>query len=211
MLSTRPVQMVRRVRRRSASISSCLLLWVRPPPPFETLADIPQSILTGYQCLALATGLLGRWRFYYPPLATLVRLLALQGICWPATQLTLTVLGHAARPVITWAAIGTTTCMSRSVRCGSRATSGGSAMRARTQVAPRRPQRTSASRVAAVGHRRRVGWAAVGLARGRCAVRAPCGDRIRRDGVGQSSCVASGSSLHARGSADQTYTTHRWS
>lgn len=91
-------------------------LWVRPLPPTEAHAHPSQSILTGYQCLALATGLLGRWRLYYPPLATLVRLLALQGICWPATHLTLTVLGHAARPVITWAAIGTTTCMSRSVQ-----------------------------------------------------------------------------------------------
>lgn len=84
-------------------------LWVRPLPPTEAHAHPSQSILTGYQCLALATGLLGRWRLYYPPLATLVRLLALQGICWPATHLTLTVLGHAARPVITWAAIGTMT------------------------------------------------------------------------------------------------------
>ena len=116
MLSTHLAQTVRRVRRRSASISSCLLSGCVPRHPFETRADLPQAILTGYQCLALATGLLGRWRFYYPPLATLVRLLALQGICWPATQLTLTVLGHAARPVITWAAIGTTTCMSRSVQ-----------------------------------------------------------------------------------------------
>lgn len=75
-----------------------------------------QAILTGYQCLALATGLLTRWRLYYPPLSTLVRLLALQGICWPATHLTLTVLGHEVRPVVTWAVIGTTTCCSRSIQ-----------------------------------------------------------------------------------------------
>ena len=75
-----------------------------------------QAILTGYQCLCLTTGLLTRWRLYYPPLSTLVRLLALQGICWPATHLTLTILEHEKRPVITWAVIATTTCMSRSVQ-----------------------------------------------------------------------------------------------
>ncbi|KAJ8689162.1 hypothetical protein PTI98_013212 [Pleurotus ostreatus] len=47
------------------------------------------SILTGFQCLALTTGLLTRWRIYYTPLSTLVRLLGLQAICWPATNWTL--------------------------------------------------------------------------------------------------------------------------
>ncbi|OBZ73184.1 hypothetical protein A0H81_06892 [Grifola frondosa] len=37
------------------------------------------SILTGWQCLQLTTGLLKRWRVYYSPLPTLIRLLALQG------------------------------------------------------------------------------------------------------------------------------------
>jgi hypothetical protein len=45
-----------------------------------------QALLTAFQCLALSTGLLKRWRVYYPPLATLIRLIALQGICWPATK-----------------------------------------------------------------------------------------------------------------------------
>ncbi|KAJ7207899.1 N-glycosylation protein-domain-containing protein [Mycena pura] len=74
------------------------------------------AILTGYQCLALTTGLLTRWRVYYPPLATLIRLLALQAICWPATHLTLSLLDHARRPAAVWAVIGTTTCASRSVQ-----------------------------------------------------------------------------------------------
>ncbi|KAJ7186956.1 N-glycosylation protein-domain-containing protein [Mycena filopes] len=74
------------------------------------------AILTGYQCLALTTGLLTRWRVYYPPLPTLIRLLALQAICWPATHLSLTLLNHARRPVVVWAAIGSTTCASRSVQ-----------------------------------------------------------------------------------------------
>ncbi|KAL4263344.1 hypothetical protein AB1N83_007005 [Pleurotus pulmonarius] len=80
------------------------------------------SILTGFQCLALTTGLLTRWRIYYTPLSTLVRLLGLQAICWPATNWTLRIFdggmfeGAARRPVIVWAIIGTTTCVSRSVQ-----------------------------------------------------------------------------------------------
>ncbi|KAF8966745.1 N-glycosylation protein-domain-containing protein [Flammula alnicola] len=89
----------------------------RPPPErVDYFISALWAILTGYQCLSLATGLLTRWRLYYPPLSTLVRLLALQGICWPATHLTLTILEHEKRPAITWAVIGTTTCMSRSVQ-----------------------------------------------------------------------------------------------
>ncbi|KAF8804173.1 hypothetical protein BYT27DRAFT_7214247 [Phlegmacium glaucopus] len=89
----------------------------RPPPErVDYFISALWAILTGYQCLSLTTGLLTRWRLYYPPLSTLVRLLALQGICWPATHLTLTILEHEKRPVITWALIATTTCMSRSVQ-----------------------------------------------------------------------------------------------
>lgn len=82
----------------------------------HTLRLFEQSILTGYQCLALVTGLLVRWRAYYPPLATLIRLLALQAICWPATHFTLTLLSHRTRPAICWAVVGSTTCVSRSVQ-----------------------------------------------------------------------------------------------
>lgn len=74
------------------------------------------AILTGYQCLCLATGLLTRWQAYYSPLPTLVRLLALQAICWPATHLTLTVLNHRKRPLVCWALIASTTCFSRSIQ-----------------------------------------------------------------------------------------------
>ncbi|KAF8874521.1 N-glycosylation protein-domain-containing protein [Gymnopilus junonius] len=89
----------------------------RPPPErVDFFISVLWSILTGYQCLCLATGLLTRWKLYYPPLSTLVRLLALQGICWPATHLTLNILEHEKRPVICWAVIGTTTCVSRSIQ-----------------------------------------------------------------------------------------------
>jgi hypothetical protein len=53
---------------------------------------------------------------YYPPLAALIRLLALQALCWPLTHATLSVLGHTARPAACWAVIGSTTCMSRAVQ-----------------------------------------------------------------------------------------------
>lgn len=72
--------------------------------------------MTGYQCLALTTGLLTRWRVYYPPLATLIRLLGLQAICWPATQFTMTMFDVSIRPVTAWAIAGTSTCMSRSAQ-----------------------------------------------------------------------------------------------
>jgi hypothetical protein len=75
-----------------------------------------QCILTGAQCLRLTTGLLRRWNAYYPPLAALIRLLALQAICWPATHFTLALLDAAARPAATWAVVGTTTCCSRAVQ-----------------------------------------------------------------------------------------------
>ncbi|KAJ7301845.1 N-glycosylation protein-domain-containing protein, partial [Mycena albidolilacea] len=100
----------------------------RAPERIDFFVSALWAILTGYQCLALTTGLLTRWRVYYPPLATLIRLLALQAICWPATHLSLTLLDHARRPAAVWAAIGTTTCMSRSVQiwvtsnlCGAQA------------------------------------------------------------------------------------------
>ncbi|KAJ7747611.1 N-glycosylation protein-domain-containing protein [Mycena maculata] len=88
----------------------------RAPERIDFFVSALWAVLTGYQCLALTTGLLARWRVYYPPLPTLIRLLALQAICWPATHLTLSLLGHARRPAAVWAAIGTTTCCSRSVQ-----------------------------------------------------------------------------------------------
>lgn len=98
-----------------------------------------QALLTAHQCLKLTTGLLHRWRAYYSPLSTLIRLLALQAICWPATHFTLDIVGSlganstvsddtltilesallrwtTARPDICWAVIGTTTCISRSIQ-----------------------------------------------------------------------------------------------
>ncbi|KAJ4490630.1 N-glycosylation protein-domain-containing protein [Lentinula aciculospora] len=87
-----------------------------PPERIDYVISALWALLTGYQCLYLTTGLLARWRVYYPPLATLIRLISLQAICWPATHFTLSLLEHEKRPVIVWAVIGTTTCASRSVQ-----------------------------------------------------------------------------------------------
>ena len=76
----------------------------------------PKAILTGFQCLALTTGLLTRWRAYYAVPSTIIRLIALQAICWPATHFTLTFFDHGVRPVVCWALIGSTTCVSRSIQ-----------------------------------------------------------------------------------------------
>lgn len=88
------------------------LLWWR----IEYVVAALWSILTGWQCLMLTTGLLKRWRVYYTPLSNLIRLLSLQAICWPATHFTLTILEHHKRPLICWVVIGTTTCWSRSIQ-----------------------------------------------------------------------------------------------
>ncbi|KAH8829260.1 N-glycosylation protein-domain-containing protein [Flagelloscypha sp. PMI_526] len=89
----------------------------RPPPePIDYLLSSMWAILTAYQALGMTSGLFRRWYLYYSPTSTLIRLVALQGICWPATQFTLLVLDGASRPVTAWAIIGTTTCISRSVQ-----------------------------------------------------------------------------------------------
>ena len=96
-------------------------LWVRQSVSVFSLGAplrriVSEAALTGYQCLCLTTGLFQRWKVYYPPLSTLIRLLALQAICWPATHFSLTLIGHEKRPVICWAAIGGFTSCSRAVQ-----------------------------------------------------------------------------------------------
>ncbi|GJJ14208.1 hypothetical protein Clacol_008470 [Clathrus columnatus] len=94
---------------------------VRLHSPFDHFicllwTTVSKTLLTAHQCLALTTGLQLRWRAYYPSHATLIRLLALQAICWPATRFTLMFVNHDVRPVICWTIVGTTTCFSRAVQ-----------------------------------------------------------------------------------------------
>jgi hypothetical protein len=84
--------------------------------PIDYAVSALWAALTGYQCLSLTTGLFQRWKVYYPPLSTLIRLLALQAICWPATHFTLALIGHEQRPVVCWAVIGSFTTCSRAVQ-----------------------------------------------------------------------------------------------
>ncbi|KAH7103475.1 hypothetical protein BKA62DRAFT_697007 [Auriculariales sp. MPI-PUGE-AT-0066] len=94
----------------------------KPPgaPAYPSRADFllaaVWAVLTGYQCLRLASGLLTRWRAYYSPLPTLIRLLGLQAICWPATHATLLIVDVSERPLACWALIGSTTCVSRAIQ-----------------------------------------------------------------------------------------------
>lgn len=87
-----------------------------PPERIDYLVSALWALLTVHQSLSLATGLYARWRLYYTPLPTLIRLVALQAICWPALHFTLRVFDVSKRPVITWAIVGTTTTFSRSVQ-----------------------------------------------------------------------------------------------
>lgn len=74
-----------------------------------------QSILTAVECFLLTSGLTRRWTTYYSLPSTLLRLLSLQTICWPATSITLRLLGPS-RPLAAWLVIGTTTSVSNAVR-----------------------------------------------------------------------------------------------
>jgi hypothetical protein len=147
----------------------------------------------------LTTGLLTRWRLYYPPLPTLIRLLALQAICWPATHLTLKILEHEKRPLICWAVIGTTTCVSRSVQIWVTWVGGrGWGSRDERWWFWRRRQccwtmwdwpereRGEEKRLLEEMERREVGWEEMGLERGRRAVFIPCWDGVLCDGLGGS-------------------------
>ncbi|KAG9033037.1 hypothetical protein FRB95_000622 [Tulasnella sp. JGI-2019a] len=75
------------------------------------------TLIVAYQSLSFTTGLLHRWRFYYPLLSVIIRLLALQaGICWPLMQLTLRLFDHDKRPLLCWTVIGTTTCVTKALQ-----------------------------------------------------------------------------------------------
>jgi len=74
-----------------------------------------QACLTAHFCFCLTTGLTHRWRNYYSLPSTVTRLVSLQCLCWPATYLTLSILG-SRRPLLAWVVIGVTTGWSRTVQ-----------------------------------------------------------------------------------------------
>ncbi|KAL9937779.1 hypothetical protein V8E36_003324 [Tilletia maclaganii] len=72
------------------------------------------SLSTAYYALSLTTLLLRRWLLYYSPLSSIIRLVALQAICWPLVRITLFVFGPT-RPLEAWILIATTTTFSDTV------------------------------------------------------------------------------------------------
>ncbi|KAJ1034902.1 hypothetical protein NDA18_000509 [Ustilago nuda] len=69
------------------------------------------SMSTAYHALSFTTLLLRRWLLYYSILPSLIRLVALQAICWPLVRLTVHVFGPD-QPLGAWVVIGTTTALS---------------------------------------------------------------------------------------------------
>lgn len=69
------------------------------------------AMSTGYHALSLTTLLLRRWLIYYTLLPSLIRLIALQAICWPLVRLTIFIAGPD-RPIEAWIVIATFTAFS---------------------------------------------------------------------------------------------------
>jgi hypothetical protein len=66
-------------------------------------------------CFELTTGLAQRWLTLYSLTPTLLRLLSLQSICWPATYISLRYIGTYDL-LLAWIVIGSTTACSRSIQ-----------------------------------------------------------------------------------------------
>lgn len=66
---------------------------------------------TAYHALSLTTLLLRRWLVYYTLFPSLIRLIALQAICWPLVRLTIFVAGPD-RPIEAWIVIASFTAFS---------------------------------------------------------------------------------------------------
>ncbi|CEH18282.1 N-glycosylation protein EOS1 [Ceraceosorus bombacis] len=86
----------------------------RQPSAAEFLVSTLWSISTAYHALSFTTLLLRRWLAYYALPSSVIRLMALQAICWPLVRLTLFIFGPR-NPVGAWVVIGTTTAFSDTV------------------------------------------------------------------------------------------------
>ncbi|EPQ30020.1 uncharacterized protein PFL1_02693 [Pseudozyma flocculosa PF-1] len=84
---------------------------VRQPGALDFAVSSLWSVFTAYYALSFTTLLLRRWLLYYSVLPSLIRLLALQAICWPLVRITVHVFG-IRQPLGAWAVIGTTTALS---------------------------------------------------------------------------------------------------
>lgn len=93
------------------NVSGPLRLGRRQPGSLDFAVACLWSMSTAYHALSFTTLLLRRWLLYYSILPSLIRLVALQAICWPLVRLTVHVFG-ADQPLGAWVVIGTTTALS---------------------------------------------------------------------------------------------------
>ena len=93
------------------SITGPMQLGRRQPGSLDFAVACLWSMSTAYHALSFTTLLLRRWLLYYSILPSLIRLVALQAICWPLVRLTVHVFG-ADQPLGAWVVIGTTTALS---------------------------------------------------------------------------------------------------
>lgn len=91
--------------------ASAVRLGRRQPGSLDFAVACLWSLSTAYHALSFTTLLLRRWLLYYSILPSLIRLVALQAICWPLVRLTVHVFG-ADQPLGAWVVIGTTTALS---------------------------------------------------------------------------------------------------
>lgn len=96
------------------------IVWKQPstagsqPSALEFFLAAFWSMTTAYHALSFTTLLLRRWLHYYSLFPSLIRLLALQALCWPLVRLTLFILGPR-NPLPAWIIISTTTALSDTV------------------------------------------------------------------------------------------------
>lgn len=83
----------------------------RQPGALDFAVSCLWSMSTAYHALSFTTLLLRRWLLYYSILPSLIRLVALQAICWPLVRLTVFLFGPD-QPLGAWVVIGTTTALS---------------------------------------------------------------------------------------------------
>lgn len=83
----------------------------RQPGALDFAVSCLWSMSTAYHALSFTTLLLRRWLLYYSILPSLIRLVALQAICWPLVRLTVFLFGPD-QPLGAWVVIGTTTAFS---------------------------------------------------------------------------------------------------
>lgn len=100
---------------------SSSMLWRKPiegmqaqPSSLEFGLSALYSMTTAYHAYSFTTLLLRRWLHYYSLLPSLIRLIALQALCWPLVRLTLYTMGPR-NPLPAWIVISTTTACSDTI------------------------------------------------------------------------------------------------